>query len=173
MNFFELTRTRQSVRIFQERPVEAGKLDTVLETINAAPSAGNLQAFRVYVVTGVSQRASLHAAAPRQGPLLSAPVVLVFCADPARSAQKYGQRGADLFCLQDATIACTYAMLAVAAVGLHGVWIGSFDEEGVRSVIAAPDNIRPIAMLAIGYAAEIPPPRPRRPISDIIFRVEA
>ena len=38
--------------------------------------------------------------------LEQAPLALVFCAHPARSAQKYGQRGTTLYCVQDATIAC-------------------------------------------------------------------
>jgi nitroreductase len=34
-----------------------------------------------------------------------------------------------LYCIQDATIACTYAMLAATALGLSTVWVGAFDEK--------------------------------------------
>ena len=50
MEFFEVLKARHSVRIYVDRPVETEKLDRVLEAINRAPSAGNLQAFDVYVV---------------------------------------------------------------------------------------------------------------------------
>ncbi len=61
-----------------------------------------------------------------------APAVLVFGTDAERSAEQYGERGSHLYSIQDATIACTCAALASAALGLGSVFVGSFDEERVR-----------------------------------------
>jgi len=50
MELSELIHARRSVRAYQDRPVEAEKVKTLLELINRAPSAGNLQAYEIYQV---------------------------------------------------------------------------------------------------------------------------
>ena len=119
MDFFEVIRTRQSIRAFQDRPVEPEKLQQILEAINRAPSAGNLQGYEVYLVTNRACLQALTKAAVGQDFIEQAPLALVFCAHPARSARKYSQRGSTLYCVQDATIACAYR-----AVGRHRVGPG-------------------------------------------------
>lgn len=171
MDFFETVRARQSVRVFDPRPVEEEKLRAILEAANAAPSAGNRQAYDIYVVRDPSRRAALRKAALDQPYVGSAPVALVFCADPARSAERYGERGARRYSLQDATIACTFAMLAATAQGLASVWVGAFDDEGVRQAIGAPAGQLPVAILPVGYGMEKPAPRPRRRLSDLVHQV--
>jgi nitroreductase len=99
-------------------------------------------------------------------------VALVFCAHPALSQVRYAERGETLYALQDATIACTFAMLAATAVGLSSVWVGSFDEAAVSQTIELPDSQRPVAILPIGYAAEEPRLRDRRPLNEIIHPLE-
>ena len=171
MEFFVVLQARHSVRAYADTPVEEEKLDKILEAVNLAPSAGNLQALEVYIVTSADQREQLVSAASEQAFLAQAPVVLVFCAHAARSAGKYGQRGTELYCLQDVTIACTYAMLSATALGLSTVWVGAFDEGKVSEIINAPKVHRPVAMLPVGYAAEKPPIRDRRSLSDLVHKV--
>jgi len=80
------------VRVYQARPVEKEKLSAILEAVRAAPSAGNLQAFEVIVIESQERKAALARAALDQQHVAGAPVLLVFVADPARSASKYGGR---------------------------------------------------------------------------------
>jgi len=167
MEFFAALKARHSIRVYIDTPVEAEKLEQILEAVNQAPSAGNLQAFEVYLVTRADQRKALAAAALGQDFLAQAPVVLIFCTHEARSEKKYGKRGVELYCLQDATIACTYAMLAASALGLSTVWVGAFNEEAVSCSVNLPEALRPVAMLPIGYAAEEPRTRPRRSMTEI------
>ena len=97
MNVLEAINARQSIRAYQSKPIEAAKLDAVLAAANRAASAANLQAYRIYVVRDEARKQALVAAAAGQKFLASAPVVLVFAVDPARSAVKYGPRGAHLY----------------------------------------------------------------------------
>jgi nitroreductase len=73
--------------------------------------------------------------------------------------------------VQDAAIACTFAILAAAALGLSTVWVGAFDEDEVRYIIKAPLAHRPVAMLPIGYAAESPPVSSRRSLNELVHEV--
>lgn len=168
-DFFATVRHRHSVRRFlAERPVENEKLHAVLEIACAAPSAGDLQAYHVVAVRAADTRAELARAAFHQGFVAEAPVCLVFCADPGRSAPTYGERGATLYAIQDATIATAYAQLAVVAAGLGSTWIGHFDEAAVARAVGLANGLRPVALLAVGYAAEFPEPTPRRRMDDIV-----
>lgn len=168
MEFFELVQERCSVRAFQARTVPDDVLRKILEAANRAPSAGNLQAYEIYVLTQPQARAQVARAALDQSFIAQAPVVLVFCAHPARSERRYRERGVRLYALQDATIACSFAMLAGTALGLGSVWVGAFDDEGVRRAIGAPRGHLPVAILPLGYAAERPFASARRSLDDLV-----
>jgi len=172
LDFFEVIHQRHSIRAFKEDPVAPEKLQQILQAVNQAPSAGNLQAYEVYLVWDDKHKTALAKAANDQEFLLRAPLVLVFCAHGDRSAAKYEECGRKLYCVQDATIACTFAMLAATALGLSTVWVGAFDEDEVRFIINAPFAHRPVALLPVGYAAEAPQISPRRSLNDLVHRVE-
>lgn len=167
-DFFETVRHRHSVRSYlNSGPVEREKLHAVLETACAAPSAGDLQSYRIYVVENAALRVRLQQAAG-QAFVAAAPACLVFCADTARAAGTYGERGRTLFALQDATIAAAYAQLALVAAGLASTWVGAFDAAAVARALRLEAGVEPIALLSVGYPAELPPPTPRRPLGDIV-----
>lgn len=170
MEFFETVETRRSCRQFSVVPVEPEKLAEILEAANQAPSAGNLQAYQIIVVKSPAVKARLEAASGNQRAVARAPIVLVFCAAPERSAACYGARGEQLFCVQDATIACAYAQLAATALGLASVWIGAVQEpEVAKEALRLKEDLWPIIFLPIGYAAETPPPRSRRALADLVW----
>ena len=168
MEFFDVISARRSVRAYQRIAVERDKLERILTTANTAPSAGDLQADQIVVVQRAAIRSSLATAAYGQSFLAEAPVVLVFFANPARSAARYGARGESLFSVQDASIATAHAQLAATALGLGACWVGAFDEHRVTQILDAPAKLRPIAMLAIGYAAEQPTPTSRRQLAELV-----
>ncbi len=171
MDFFEVVKERHSVRAFQPQALEAEKLQRILEAANQAPSAGNRQAYEIYLVSDEKDKSELVRAANDQDFLAQAPLILVFCAHAERNADRYGERGEDLYCIQDATLACSFAMLAATALGLSTVWVGAFDEEAVRAVLEAPRAHRPVAILPVGIAAETPEIRSRRSLQSVVHQV--
>jgi nitroreductase len=173
MEFFDVIKNRHSIRTFSDQPVEDEKLQKILETANLAPSAGNLQAYEIYVVTDAKKRDGLSCAALAQEYIAVAPVALVFCTHPELTEGRYTERGTRLYTVQDATIACSFAMLAATDLGLGSVWVGTFDEKVVRLIIGAPDSQVPVVILAIGYAAEFPDQHPRRPLGQLAHWVKS
>lgn len=168
MEFFEVLKERRSVRAYERKPVEQEKLQQLLEAINSAPSAGNLQAYEVVLVRDPERIRQLARASHDQSFIEDAPVVLVFVANPQRNSHTYGRRGEHLYCMQDATIACTVAHLTATALGLGSCWIGAFDDEAVAKIVGAQPPLQVAAILPIGYPAEHPSPRPRRLLDDLI-----
>jgi len=167
MEFNEVILKRHSIRTFTDQPVEAEKLQKILETANLAPSAGNLQAYEIYVVTDAKKRDGLSCAALAQEYIAAAPVALVFCTHPELTEGRYTERGTRLYTVQDATIACTFAMLAATDLGLGSVWVGTFDEKVVRLIIGATESQVPVVILAIGYPGEFPEQHRRRPLKQL------
>lgn len=169
MSFRDLVHKRCSIRRFHDKPIPHGDLETILWAANRAPSAGNLQAYEIVCVTEKALRDELAGSASRQEFLAEAPVVLTFFAHPRRSSGTYGPRGANLYCVQDATIACAYAELMANDLGLSSVWIGAFDGAAVAQILGAPADLWPVAMLPIGYGAETPTMRTtRRSLDDLV-----
>lgn len=171
MELFQAFQVRRSVRLFTSQPIPESALQQILAACNQAPSAGNLQAYEIYVVRKPAHKQALTDSAHGQAFLSQAPVVLVFCTHAVRAEERYGKRGTHLYTYQDATIACTYAMLAATGLGLATVWVGAFDEKAAQEVISAPQGVIPVAMLPIGYAGENPPARPRRALNEISHEV--
>lgn len=170
MNAFDdLLAKRRSTRRFKPDPVPETALDAILAAVMTGPSAGHLQAFRVVVVRDAAKRARIQAAALGQESVGHAPVVLVFCADGPASAVKYGGRGEGLYAVQDATIACMLAWLKAVDLGLSGVWVGAFHESSVAQILGLPRGVRPVALLPLGLADELPAPKTSRPRSDLVI----
>jgi nitroreductase len=167
MEFFEVLGSRHSVRKFKDADVEEEKLRKILEAANSAPSAGDLQAYEIVVVRDKARKEKLSSAAYEQESIAHASVVLVFLMNPERSSRRYSKRGAELYCVQDATIAAAYSQLAAAALGLGCVWVGGFDEREVAKVVNVKPNLRPVSMLPIGYADEQPRITPRRKLEEL------
>lgn len=156
MEFFEVIEKRRSVRSFLNKEIDDKTLNEILETVNLAPSAGNLQAYRIVVVRNQELKQKLATASHDQDFIVDASVVLVFLADKNASKGKYGQRGVELYSIQDATIAASYSQLAATALGLGSVWVGAFEPEVIAKLVDAKPHEEPIAIIPIGYPADIP-----------------
>ena len=170
MNLSELSRLltgRRSVRQYLKTPVSDEMIDEIVRVTKTAPSAGNLEAWDVVIVTDEGIREDLSDAALQQEHIRQAPLIFVVCANYVRSMSRYGERGI-LYAMQDATIAGTYLMLACHAAGLGTCWTGSFDDEMVREVLNLPGHIRPITLLAAGYTKESMPSPDRMDSSEHI-----
>lgn len=168
MEFFEAVGKRHSIRAFKEKEVEQQKLNIMLNAMNSAPSAGDLQSYEVVLVKDLSTKKKIAEASLNQEFIEEAPVVFVFFANPKRSGMKYGARGEKLYCIQDATIAASYLQLAATSAGLASAWVGAFEEGGITRIVNAPEYMIPVAIIPVGYAAEQPEATPRRSIKDIV-----
>ncbi len=121
------------------------------------------------MVRGRARRLQLARAAYGQGFLAQAPVVIAVCAVPEESARIYGERGRELYCLQDTAAAAENLLLAAVEAGLGACWVGAFDEAGVARVLGLAAGWRPVALLALGHPAELEPPRSRRRMDEVVL----
>jgi nitroreductase len=148
--------------------VHGSLIHRILETVNLAPSAGDLQAYKITVVKSEELKKEIMFAALEQDFIAQAPIVLIFSADQKQSEMKYGDRGRALYATQDATIAAAYCQLAVTALGLGSAWVGAFDPLEVSRLIQAEPYEVPIAIIPIGYPAEEPERTSRKSIDELV-----
>jgi len=141
---------RSSVREYEDIPLTDEEIADIVSAAASAPSAGNLEAWDVVIVTDEDARLALSDAAFGQAHVAAAPALFVVCANYIRSMSQYGERGI-LYAVEDATIACTYMMLAAHAKGISSCWTGAFEEDDVREILGLPPHVRPLAILAAGH----------------------
>lgn len=140
---------RRSIRKYTDEPVGEDGIRMLLDAAMAAPSGKNIKPWHFVVVT---ERATLNAladSAPYWKMLHEAPLAIVVCGVPEES-RKYWD--------QDAFAATENILIAAAMMGLGSVWLGCHPNDdrldAVRSLTAIPEEIVPVAVLAIGHPNE-------------------
>ena len=168
MEFLQVLAGRRSVRHFNtKRDVSDADVRALLEAAVIAPSAGNIQPWRFTVVRSAEARERL-AGAMHQRWAAAAPVIIVVSMDPRPCYARYGDRGEQLYSIQDTAAATQNILLAAVDRGLASCWIGAFDETSVRDALDVKSPLRPIAVLPIGYSAESGTRPERRPLSEVV-----
>jgi len=174
MDFEQVLTNRQSIRKFKSTEISDETIREILNLAQLAPSAGNLQAYKIKIVKTNDEKIKLKEATftrnfIKQESVLNAPVLFVICADQIESEKFFKTRGSDLYAIQDATIFAAHLQLAITARGLASVWVGSFVEEDVRNALSLPKNLRPIIIIPCGYSDEEPKPRQRKELNELII----
>jgi nitroreductase len=168
MEVLKAIKGRRSIRAFKRDDVSPEIVEKLLEVARWAPSAGNIQPWEFIVVRKPELKKALAEAALGQTFIEEAPIVIVVCANENRSSQGYGVRGKNLYCIQDTAAAIQNIHLVAYSLGLGTCWVGAFREEEATKILKIPQGIRPVAIIPVGYPAETPSPRNRRPISQIV-----
>jgi nitroreductase len=169
MEAIDCIMTRRSIRQFLNIPVEDAIKLAVVEAGTAAPTAGNVQDWRFVIIDEKPVLRTVSDYCLGQESVQNAAFIVVVCADPEKNERHYGLRGERLYTVQDCAAAAQNMLLAAHALGLGGVWIGAFDEVKISTVVGIPGNVRPQAILAFGYPAEIPAQKTKIDLALVTF----
>jgi len=164
MDFEDVIRNRYSVRAYREDPVPEEDLEAVLEAARLAPTACNLQAFRLVVVHTAGRQEEL-GRVYRHPWFAQAPIVIAACGLPEENwSRRDGKNYVDV----DTAIVMDHLILAAAARGLGTCWIGAFDPVAAREVLGLPAHVDPIALTPLGYPADTPKPKKRKSLDELV-----
>jgi nitroreductase len=167
MDLDEAIKKRRSIRAYKTQDVPEEVVNKLIEAASYAPSAGNVQPWRFVVARKPETKKKL-AQAANQDFIEEAPVVIVVCANEQRAEMGYGTRGRTLYCIQDTAAATQNILLTAYSLGLGTCWIGAFSEEQARKAVNAPEEMRIVAMIPVGYPNETRAQRNRRPLTQIM-----
>jgi nitroreductase len=168
MQFSELIRIRQSVRAYKNKPVEAEKLNMILESLRLSPSASNAQPWKVIVVDESELKnkvanETFSTSISFNKFSLTAPVILVLIIDKTRAITQVGGwlKRRD-FRLIDIGIAAENLCLQAAELGLGTCMLGWFNEKQIKKILNIPWTDRIGLLITIGYPVDEYEIRPKR-----------
>lgn len=167
MSFLELAKKRCSIRKFKKDKVEKEKIDQILEAGRLAPTAVNKQPQRIVVIDNLQVAEKLKEVTPYT---FSAPIFIVVCYDKTACwVRPYDEH---LSGEVDASIAATHMMLMIKEIGLDTTWVGHFEPDKLAKLLELGENMVPVALFPVGYAAEDAKPshlhEKRLPIEELV-----
>jgi nitroreductase len=168
MDFEKLIRSRRCVRNFENKAVSDKDIIEIVNSARWAPSGGNCQPWHFYVIKDKNIIQEIFNQVYKADWILKAPVIIVVCADIPRSESRYKQRGRDLYCIQDTAAAIQNMLLCVENLNLGACWVGAFNENNCIDLLKLTENLRPVALIPIGYPVNKPLPPYRRPLEEVV-----
>jgi nitroreductase / dihydropteridine reductase len=199
MEFKDIVMQRYATKKFDGRTVPGEKIDELIEYIRYAPSAINMQPWRIKIVTDQATKERLRPAAFDQEQVTTCSHLLVFCADPdyeslivklAKLLEK-NSVPADMqkMVIEMATqftkpmspeqrfawsqaqtyLALGNALNGAKALGLDSCPMGGFNPEAVSQILGIKQPLVPVMLCPVGYAADRPMPKIRFAKEDIVF----
>lgn len=146
----DIINKRHSVRNYQGgMSLGSSFVDSFLQQARNAPTAGGIRAYEVFPVnekSGIEKIAKI----ARQSWIAQASLVVILCTWPEKSAKRYGDRGRNLYCIQDTTLYGLYLDLMFVDSGYGTCWVGAFKEQELREYLKIPDHLNPISLLVVG-----------------------
>lgn len=189
---------RYAAQRFDGRHVPEETIRELLELIRLAPSAIDLQPWRIRVVTDPAIKERLLPASHNQHGVTTCSHLLVFCADPdydglirklegliranglpdaVREVAVSQARMATGSMIPQQRLAWSTAQTYLAAgnalngakaLGLDSCPMDWFDQELVTEILALPAPLVPVMLCPIGYGADEPGPKLRHPLGEIL-----
>jgi nitroreductase len=173
--FAEVVRSRRMTRSFDDRAIEPGLLDGLVELAARAPSAGKTQGWHLVVLEGAQTAIFWDATLPavkrdsfRWKRLLNAPVIALPLADSKAYVDRYAEpdkvqtglgTGAAAWPVPywtiDASMAVMTLLLAAEDVGLGALFFGVFrGERQLRQRLAIPGGMELLGAIALGHPGD-------------------
>ena len=199
MEFADIVMSRYATKKFDGRKIPEAKINELLEMVRFAPSALNMQPWKIKVVTDQKIKELLKPIAFDQEQVTSCSHLLVFCADPdyeslikklatlmkksgaPEEMQKMVIGMANQFTQpmsKEQKLAWSQAQVYLAlgnalngakALGFDSCPMGGFDPKEFSRILKIPAPLVPTMLCPLGYAADKPMPKARFAKEDIIF----
>lgn len=181
MGELEYFKNRRTVRQYTDKDISDKLLTELIEAASHAPTTGNMQLYSVIVTHDEDNKRRLAPAHFNQPCLMSAKVVLTFCADFNRFVKWCGQRKAQpgfnnlqawLWAVEDTMI---FAQQLVTLAEMHGLgtcYLGttSYNAAEIARTLGLPDMVVPVITVTVGYPATMPDQPDRLPVEAIMHR---
>jgi len=199
MDFSEVIAARRSIRKFRPGEISEDTVKKLVDAARLAPSGSNLQPARFIIAKSPEAKADVARCTPYKF-VRQAGVIFVCCADltvitarevrvselfkegafdgvemdmsdPAAVAPAMDENMIQAYLSLNTAIAIEHVVLKAVDLQLGSCWIGRFDREKLRTLLGLENHFYPVALLPVGYPAQVPPPRPRFDIDKYILKI--
>jgi nitroreductase len=199
MEFSKIVMSRYATKKFDGKKIPENKITELIEMVRFAPSAMNIQPWKIKVVTDQKTKELLKPAAFNQEQITSCSHLLVFCADPdydsligrlgtllqtsgapeemqkmvvEMAGQFAGRMSPDqkLAWSQAQTyLALGNALNGAKSLGFDSCPMGGFDSKEFSRILKIPPPLVPTMLCPVGYAADKPMQKVRFAKEEIVF----
>ena len=172
MEFTELMKERQSVRAYEDKPVDRALVEEIVRAAQLAPSWKNSQTGRYYVALSPEAQARIRACLPAYNQKSSANAALIVTAyekgiSGFNAGEQVNELG-DQWGAYDLGLQNMLLTLKARELGLDTLIMGIRDGEAIRAAARIPDSEAVFAVIALGYRAQDPAARPRKATEEIV-----
>ncbi len=168
MDYEKLITERYSVRKFKNEHLPKECIEAIINAAHKAPTGCNYQPQRILVLNTDESIEKLKSCTRSH---FEAPTAMFVCYNEDES-WKRPYDGA-LSAPVDASIVATHMMLEAHNIGVGCCWVMHFNPEKVKEAFNIPENIKPLALLVLGYPKEEAIPHEfhykTRPVEDVVF----
>lgn len=168
MDVLECIKTRRTIRKFKDEFVPWDKLVAVVEAARYAPTAGNLQNWKLVLIKEDAAKAKIAKACVEQKWIAQAAFVLIVVGEPKSAERFFGAR-ANFYTVQNCAAVMQNMLLMAHSVGLGAAWVGAFDEEMIRDVINHAEYNHVQGVVALGIPDEHPQIPLRNRLEGMIY----
>lgn len=144
---------RRSIRSFVPGEVDEATVMKLLEAAMAAPSARAHDPWRFVVVQNREMLNAMAGVLPYGRMLANAAAGILVCGDPEAAFDRQFS-----YMLQDCSAAIQNVLVGAHMLGLGTCWIGLHPREdrmtAMRELLAVPEELIPLAVIAIGHPGE-------------------
>ena len=199
MQFKDIVMQRYATKKFDGKKISEDKISELLELIRFAPSALNLQPWKIKLVTDQKLKEELRKVSNNQEQITTCSHLLVFCADSDYDgliqrldalmhkhgipveinkmvigmAQEFTAKMSPeqkrAWSQAQTYLALGNALNGAKALGFDSCPMGGFDPKEYKRILKIPDYLEPVMLCSVGYAADKPMPKIRFPQKDILF----
>lgn len=153
--------TRRSVRQFDSsKNISSADLEEIIKAAQYAPSAHNKQPWEFLVITDKVQMEALHHVQPWTSFAKEASAVILVCGNTEEAFSRHKEDESWNYADIDCSLATENLMLAAHAKGIGTCFCGAAPMPkviaGLQEMFKLPDNIRPLAIVVLGYPKSEP-----------------
>ncbi len=160
MELMEGLLTRRSVRKYQDKPIPKETIEEIIKAAQYSPTAHNRQPWEFLVVDDKEVLAHLRHLQRWSSFCKDAACVVFVCGDIEKSFNRNKEDEKWSFIDVDCAIATQSLMLAAWSKGIGSCYCGAAPMQRVVDALTEylhlPENIRPFAIVPLGYPAETP-----------------
>jgi len=199
MQFKDIVMARYAVKKFDGKTIPEEKIEELVELIRYAPSALNLQPWKIRIVRDQKLKEQLQPAAFDQEQITTCSHLFVFCADPDYESLiiklgaflQQNQVPEDIRAMitgmatrfsggmsyeqrlawsqAQTYLALGNALNGAKSLGFDSCPMGGFNPDEFTRILEIPKPLVPVMLCPVGYAADKPMPKLRFPEEEILF----
>ncbi|MCJ7691264.1 MAG: nitroreductase family protein [Clostridiaceae bacterium] len=170
MDFYDVVKTRKSIKKFKDTPIDTNKLDRMVNAAMMSPSWKNNTSYKFILVNDKTKLEQISKAINNKDnsaaqSIIEAPMTAIVVANPESSGEVEEKE----YYLVDSAIAMEHFILSATNEGYGTCWIAALDEDIIRNTLSIPQNYKVVALTPIGEIFESKEHNEKKDVKNFVF----